>query len=387
MRYSIFEFSQEKLIEYGLDVTDALILNWFSQFYSCGMEKISLNDENDKTKFFGWVKISKVVEDIPVIGIATERGIRNRFDVFVEKGILERKTLSTHNGKKSYYRTTEIYNSLINKTAKEKGLQRNSTSYANEGLQGNSDSFATENNLQGNNSSFGQGKSRSYAQGNSSSFALNDSLTKYSLTNDSLTKFEFKNPAAAIRDSVINLFGEGYFGDNFEKKAIVFFKDANLELGNIKPYFEYIKSLVSQKELVNPRGYTYSLFFKSDILQAFLQQQVSKKQIQNNCSESEHTKAKLICPVCHKHFIPNHEKACPNCDFEIIDFDNQVAIKKQRQLYEMTKETLDSYLEELMSFKSELPMPKRIAYFASAEGKLERDKYMANVNQKYGTSV
>ena len=37
---------------------------------------------------------SKIMEDLPVIGISTEKGIRNRFDAFVEKGILERETLN-----------------------------------------------------------------------------------------------------------------------------------------------------------------------------------------------------------------------------------------------------------------------------------------------------
>ena len=33
MRYSVFEYSQEKLVSLGLDVVDALLLNWFANFF------------------------------------------------------------------------------------------------------------------------------------------------------------------------------------------------------------------------------------------------------------------------------------------------------------------------------------------------------------------
>ena len=100
MRYSIFEYSQEKLVDLELDVIDALLLNWFANFFSGKMEKQIFKDENGNSKIYGWVKISKIMEDLPVIGISTEKGIRNRFDSFVEKGILDRETINTQKGKK-----------------------------------------------------------------------------------------------------------------------------------------------------------------------------------------------------------------------------------------------------------------------------------------------
>lgn len=124
MRYSIFEYSQERLVSLALDVTDALLLNWFANFFCGKMEKQAFKDADGKTKVYGWIKTSKVIEDLPVIGITSEKGIRNRFDTFVEKGILDRKTFATHNGKKSYYRMTAIYDSLINTTAIQKAMKK-----------------------------------------------------------------------------------------------------------------------------------------------------------------------------------------------------------------------------------------------------------------------
>ena len=115
MRYSIFEYSQEKLISFGLDITDALLLNWFANFFCGRMEKQIFKDGNGNSKVFGWIKTSKIIEDLPVLEITSEKGIQKRLNAFVEKGLLERQILNTQKGKKSYYRTTILYESLKNR--------------------------------------------------------------------------------------------------------------------------------------------------------------------------------------------------------------------------------------------------------------------------------
>ena len=119
MRYSIFEYSQEKLISFGLDITDALLLNWFANFFCGRMEKQIFKDGNGNSKVFGWIKTSKIIEDLPVLEITSEKGIQKRLNAFVEKGLLERQILNTQKGKKSYYRTTILYESLINTSIKQ----------------------------------------------------------------------------------------------------------------------------------------------------------------------------------------------------------------------------------------------------------------------------
>jgi len=148
MRYSIFEFSQDKLVSLGLDVADALLLNWFSHFFCGKMEKKIFKAADGSSKIYGWVKISKIIEDLPVLGISTEKGIRVRFDAFVEKGILDRETINTQKGKKSYYKTTSVYDSLIN-TVSQENISVENTAIS----QGNCSSFAedvTEENQENN---------------------------------------------------------------------------------------------------------------------------------------------------------------------------------------------------------------------------------------------
>ena len=216
MRFSVFAYSQEKLLEYGLDVTDALILDWFANFFIGKMEKRIFKDSSDNPKIFGWVKISKIMEDLPVIGITSEKGIRRRFDAFVEKGLMQRETVITQGGKRSYYRTTELYDTLLNtkaaerqeskKTDSDKSIkisQRNSITFAkNKNPQGTKTTYADSENYfespQRNSTTFAERNENTYAQGNSSSYALNDSLTNDSLVTDSLKISEFKNSAVAL---------------------------------------------------------------------------------------------------------------------------------------------------------------------------------------------
>ena len=131
MRYSIFEYSQEKLISFGLDITDALLLNWFANFFCGRMEKQIFKDENGNSKVFGWIKTSKIIEDLPVLEITSEKGIQKRLNAFVEKGLLERQILNTQKGKKSYYRTTILYESLINTSIKQNEEKKDNSAKLN----------------------------------------------------------------------------------------------------------------------------------------------------------------------------------------------------------------------------------------------------------------
>ena len=204
MRFSVFAYSQEKLLEYGLDVTDALILDWFANFFIGKMEKRIFKDSSDSSRIFGWVKISKIMEDLPVIGITSEKGIRRRFDAFVEKGLMQRETVITQGGKRSYYRTTELYDTLLNTKATEKTESKKEENSCSEKIpQRNSTTFARKENPQGtkttyaesekasesphrNSATFAERNGNTHAQGNSSSYALNDSPTSDSIVTDSL---------------------------------------------------------------------------------------------------------------------------------------------------------------------------------------------------------
>ena len=155
--------------------------------------------------------------------------------------------MSTHNGKKSYYRTTSIYESLINTTAIQRNHEKENAASektragaksksADGKRQGNSSTFADpenkRNELQRNSSTHGQRNGSTLAQGNSCSLALNDSLT-----ND---KFVKDIAAAAERH-----FGKNAFDQGFAQKAAAFLSSQNVS--DIDFYFAFIKNKVSEK--------------------------------------------------------------------------------------------------------------------------------------------
>lgn len=426
MRYSIFEFSQEKLLEYNLDVADALILNWFANFFIGGMEKRIFQDGN-VNKIYGWIKISKIMEDLPVLGISTEKGIRRRLDHFVESGIMERETIQSQNGKKSFYKTTEVYESLINTKAVKKNQnkeaektkelddpsennteisQGNCSSYAeNENPQGTKTTYAEiktgQKSPQGNCSSYAERNSTSLAEGNSSSYALNDSLTSDSVIKDSQIKFNDVRNSAAVNAYSTNIkkqiqdISEKYFGKNafdfsFADKAAAFFKNQNLKPESVELYFGFIKNKVCKKQAENPRGLAYRLFFQNDIMQEFLtkQHEFILEQKEKQEKEAALEKKRISCPCCNTRFVRTaYIQNCPECDFPIDHFENEKEIEKHKKYMLLPEEKRRQYDREICGFKIELPFVERIKYIGTSEGKKMAELYEHSVNRKYGIEV
>lgn len=421
MRYSIFEFSQEKLLEYNLDVADALILNWFANFFIGGMEKRIFQDGN-VNKIYGWIKISKIMEDLPVLGISTEKGIRRRLDHFVESGIMERETIQSQNGKKSFYKTTEVYESLINTKAVKKNKnkeaektkelddssennteisQGNCSSYAeNENPQGTKTTYAEiktgQKSPQGNCSSYAERNSTSSAEGNSSSYALNDSVIK-----DSQIKFNDVRNSAAVNAYSTNIkkqiqdISEKYFGKNafdfsFADKAAAFFKNQNLKPESVELYFDFIKNKVCKKQAENPRGLAYRLFFQNDIMQEFLtkQHELILEQKEKQEKEAALEKKRISCPCCNTRFVRTaYIQNCPECDFPIDHFENEKEVEKHKKYMLLPEEKRRQYDREICGFKIELPFVERIKYIGTSEGKKMAELYEHSVNRKYGIEV
>lgn len=390
MRYSIFEFNQEKLLEYNLDVADALILNWFANFFIGGMEKRIFQDGN-VNKIYGWIKISKIMEDLPVLGISTEKGIRRRLDHFVESGIMERETIQSQNGKKSFYKTTEVYESLINtKAVKKNQSDEEEKTETKEVFQ--SEANKTEASSK-NNTEISQGNCSSYAEGNSSSYALNDSVIK-----DSQIKFNDVRNSAAVNAYSTNIkkqiqdISEKYFGKNafdfsFADKAAAFFKNQNLKPESLELYFDFIKNKVCKKQAENPRGLAYRLFFQNDIMQEFLTKQheliLEKKEKQEK--EAALEKKRISCPCCNTRFVRTaYIQNCPECDFPIDHFENEKEVEKYKKYMLLPEEKRRQYDREICGFKIELPFVERIKYIGTSEGKKMAELYEHSVNRKYG---
>ena len=350
MRFSVFAYSQEKLLEHGLDVTDALILDWFANFFIGKMEKRIFKDSSDSSRIFGWVKISKIMEDLPVIGITSEKGIRRRFDAFVEKGLMQRETVITQGGKRSYYRTTELYDTLLNTKASEKTeSKKEENSCSGKIPQRNSTTFARKENPQGtkttyaelekppesphrNSATFAERNGNTHAQGNSSSYALNDSTTSDSPVTDSLKIYEFKKSADALKNASEKVFGKNAFDESFPEKAAAFFLQNKLKIESAEIYLEFIKKRVAEKMPANPRGLAYRLFFENDILQEFRNCQT---EISEKAAESE--KYLSVCPVCGKEKV-NIYSSCPECGFDMTTANDNEKLFIARKIWNLPPE-------------------------------------------------
>ena len=395
MRFSVFAYSQEKLLEYGLDVTDALILDWFANFFIGKMEKRIFKDSTDNAKIFGWVKISKIMEDLPVIGITSEKGIRRRFDAFVEKGLMQRETVITQGGKRSYYRTTEAYDTLLNTKAAERQESKKEDSDRNGKIpQRNSSTFATKENPQGtkttyaesekppeiphrNYATFAERNGNTYAQGNSSSYALNDSLTSDSPVTNSLKICEFKIPAADLKAASEKVFGKNAFDESFPEKAAAFFMQNKIKTESAENYLEFIRKRVAEKKPANPRGLAYRLFFQNDILQEFRNCQT---ELSEKAAESE--KYLCVCPVCGKEKV-NVYASCPECGFDMTTSNDEEKLGIARKIWNLPPEK-----KRLFKIDEENFIRRKISLgFARLADKDTREQLkteMSEIYRKYG---
>lgn len=407
MKYSIFQFSQEKLLENSLDVIDALILSWFSDFFMTAMEKKVFKEQKNgitENKLYGWVKLSKVLEDIPCIGINSEKGIKRRFDGFVEKGIMTRQSVITQNGKKTYYRPTEIYDELVNTKAscaeksektETKNQQEEKLTESQEFSQGYFDSHAENKNPQRTKTTYANlestqksshGYFQSHAQGNENilpqrhfdSHAFNDSSTRDSLTTDAAMQTKIKDVSEKI-------FDKNVFDLSFPKKAADFFASKNLSENEIQKYFEFIKIKTDSKNAENPRGLAYKLIFQADILQEFLDKQSEiqnqeKSQIEKQQKLEEQ---KITCPCCKTRFLQHYDNECPTCHFEIKDFTDISKIEKHKRFIKLPEETQAKYIQELLTFRSDLNISQRLVYLTSEKGKAEKAQFLLTLDKKY----
>ena len=407
MRYSVFEYSQEKLVSLGLDVVDALLLNWFANFFVGKMEKKILKDTEGNSKIYGWVKISKILEDLPVIGITSEKGIRIRFDSFVEKGILDRETINTQKGKKSYYRTTSIYDSLINTVAKEKVdeksktknseiSQRNCSSLANNLIEENQEeisheSFFTfaenqstessENNPQRNCNSYAERNKITFAQRNCSSHALNNSLVNDSLNINSSTTDNYKQNSEEdfLIQKINQLFDNSItFSQDLSQKLSTSLQQSQIPESEYEHYilwaFDYLKQRNEKPE--NFRGYFYKSIYELALIykfKIFIDEQMKK--------EKQKAAEEIVCPICNdKH---NQYILCPVCQnyyFDLISL-SAADISRIKKIFYMPQEKKNDYENEINTIYQKYPFFEVVR---NKELKKQMENSIFEIDKKYG---
>ena len=85
MRNYIFEFKQDKAIEFGLKTNDLLLLDYMLKFFNTDQIKRQRKGE----KFYCRLTYNKVLSDLPILRVK-ERQLRNMIVTLEKKGLLER---------------------------------------------------------------------------------------------------------------------------------------------------------------------------------------------------------------------------------------------------------------------------------------------------------
>lgn len=116
MKYTIEGFSQERLIELGLDCIDAHLLRWFIDFRDTEKMKTVISNK----KVWYWVNYSGIINDLPILNI-DKRAIQRRFMKLVKANILLHHTHRV-GGVFSCYKLKDDgnYSSLVEKPSTEK---------------------------------------------------------------------------------------------------------------------------------------------------------------------------------------------------------------------------------------------------------------------------
>lgn len=165
-----------------------------------------------------------------------------------------------------------------------------------------------------------------------------------------------KDNATAANKTNFEALSEKYFGKNafdaeFSRKAATFF--TKTQINDYELYFEFIKNRLTEtqnaKQVNNPRGLAYRLFFQPDIAQSFLEQQqnilLEKQKKEEKQREIE--KRKLLCPCCGKKFLPDYISSCPECNFAIDNFENKEKVNVHIRFLKLPEAKKEEYQKEI----------------------------------------
>ena len=104
LRDTVTEKGKEKRVR--IDATDLLILRYFTEFYP------NMKKEIIDGKEYGWIKRSKVIEDLPILSIS-EDAVSERLKKLVHFKLLDYKIVKNNEGTRCYYTHGESYPHLI----------------------------------------------------------------------------------------------------------------------------------------------------------------------------------------------------------------------------------------------------------------------------------
>lgn len=114
MKYTFLGFSQQAIINLGLDDKEVVLLRWFVDF-TAGNKKISKRIFNNEVYY--WVKYEAVMEEYPMFSFKKDT-IYRKLKSLAKKGVLKHKTLK-EGGVWSYYCLGDRYLELVTDTKVE----------------------------------------------------------------------------------------------------------------------------------------------------------------------------------------------------------------------------------------------------------------------------
>ena len=112
MKYTIYEFNQAKAIEFELDITDLLILNYIRNFYPRMLKK-QIEDKNGCLHEYVWFNYGSFIEEYPILKIEKNNTISKRLWNMAKNGLILKYCERNKKGSFSYVSLTDKFFELI----------------------------------------------------------------------------------------------------------------------------------------------------------------------------------------------------------------------------------------------------------------------------------
>jgi hypothetical protein len=337
MKYTIEGFSQQKLVSLSLDVSDALILRWFTDFSASGN---MLKYISDGIPYY-LVKYRTLISDLPILGITTVKGISLRFEKYVQAGLMKMVYRNTPAGRCSYFTLTKKVieleyeqeaASVAQPPAPEKkpvsvpaASPENSASHGS----GNTEAQRTPVTMAPYPKEL-----QLPCPENLASHALNNSSTRNSSTTATavVTTGSESEKKRQTADKITGILKKYFDVSVFSADFIPHLADAvskKLTENDIGPYLEWAFDVCRQKKPGNLSAYFYKTAGEPYFIAAFL----SGKKTSGSDNRQEKPPPLYTCPVCGtKHNVLSD---CPVCGFFFQDRQNTDVIERQKKVWRL----------------------------------------------------
>ena len=346
-------FDQLAMIELGLDIVDAHILQWYLDFAGSGKMRMLRDSKgeiySEAGHIYYWVNYQALINTFPIFGIGTTRAVTKRFSRYVDEGLMKKKTALTKNGLAVYYCATD---SLVELKFSKRGEEAIGTK------------VPVENSSHRNQSSDGHKNSSSDGHRNLSSDALNNPPNNDSPDNhpqtekDAVYSKDDEKHSKQISEHVSHLFDSRAFP--LGKSYIPILRDMLLRQ-KIPPdewtnYLDWCHAQCKEHEPKNLQGYFYSMSCNDDSagqFRTYMAEEKRKKEEEQSLLKAAN--AQTICPVCgtrHGKF----DSVCPVCGLTASESNDQEAVMIKKAIEALEPSRKKEVEEELRKAYQEAGM-------------------------------